>query len=82
MNRKLVTYLDILAIFVRYHDFNNKMFGMRSNRLLADMFYKLCEFHRQAFLTLRWCISIDMGTVDRFITFFFPMKELHNILTP
>lgn len=55
---------------------------MRRKRLLADMFYKFAELHRQALLTLWGPVSIETETVWIQLTFFFPTNELQSILTP
>jgi len=39
-------YLNILHLLIHEHDFNQKVLGVRGDRLLANMLYQLTEFHR------------------------------------
>lgn len=45
--------LDILAVFIRNHNFSNQMLSVRGDRSLANVLNKLAKLHRQTFLTLK-----------------------------
>ena len=48
------SYLNVLAVFIRHHHFNDEVLHIRWDGLLADLFHEFAKLQRQSFLALRW----------------------------
>ena len=52
-NNGSCAYLDVFHLLIHEHDFDQEVFGVWGDRLLADVLYQLTELHRHPLSTLK-----------------------------